>query len=128
MKRKINYLIVEDDLACVLIVKQVLRSFGFIVEYIHAEDNEQVEFHLLNNRFDLIISDHHMPSFTSLDVLATRNRLAPDTPLIILSMDMEVSLKTKAYQLGCSLVVNKSEIESLPRMIEDQIKGKSSDI
>jgi CheY-like chemotaxis protein len=126
MKRKINYLIVEDDPASVLILKQVLKSFGFVVEYKHAEDKEQVEEFLLNNRFDLIISDHHMPSFTSLDVLETRNRLTPDIPFIILSMDMRICLKMKAYQLGCNLVVNKSEIDSLPWMIENQLKRETN--
>ena len=54
-------------------------------------------------------------------VLEARNKIAPDTPFFILTMNMPKYLQQRAFQLECLLVVNKCEIDSLPQMVKNQL-------
>lgn len=118
MDKEINYLIVEDDLSCILIVKYELISAGFKVNYKFTDNKKEVVELLQSFKFDVIISDHQMPSLSSLDVLKARNSIAPDTPFIILSMEASSELRKKASLLGCNSIISKSDINKLPSLIE----------
>src|SRR4051812_11751000 len=45
----------------------------------------EMERALDERRWDVICSDYHMPTFDTLAALAVRGRLAPDTPVIVVS-------------------------------------------
>lgn len=118
MCKRIKYLIVEDDTASVIITKWELISQGFLVDYEHVENEIQMRQKMLDNTFDVIISDHHMPSFTSLDALMIRNEVNPTVPFIILSIDIPAEAQQEALSRGCSAVINKVHIDLLARTID----------
>jgi CheY-like chemotaxis protein len=124
MVADINYLIVEDDPASVLIVKRELAASGFKVSYKHSDDREKLEALLSENEFDLIISDHQMPSMSSLDVIEARNRLSPGTPVIIFTMGVSSQVQHEAYRLGCDTVLEKKDISLLPSLVTFYLSKK----
>lgn len=119
IKRLINVLIVEDDIASAIIVKHELSAAGFILNFNHTDLLESVKTKLTNNKFDVIISDHNLETFTSLDVLELRNELAPETPFVIFTMHMPEKLSEQVKRLGCTVVLNKLDTCLLPRVIEN---------
>lgn len=124
MKKQIKYLIAEDDLASIIIVKQELMKYGFVVKYKATDSRQCISEYLSSDVFDFIISDHQMPSLSSFEVLELRNNISPDTPFIILTMDIPKELEYKAYSLGCDSVVNKKDIKSLPAIVTYCVQGK----
>lgn len=73
---------------------------------------------LVDNYFDLIISDHHMPSFSSMDALMVRNEMASTIPFIIFSISMPEHIQQEALLRGCSAVIEKDCIGLLADVIE----------
>jgi CheY-like chemotaxis protein len=116
--RKLTYLIVEDDAASVRIVKLELAAQGYQVKYDHVENEQDMRQKLSANNYDIIISDHHMPSFTSLEALSIRNEMAPLAPFIIVSIKFPKAVEEEALLLGCSAVISKDCISLLAEVIE----------
>ncbi|MCE5287258.1 MAG: response regulator [Pelosinus sp.] len=118
MPRKLTYLIVEDDAASVRIVKLELAAQGYQVKYDHVENELDMRQKISVNNYDFIISDHHMPSFTSLEALRIRNEMAPLVPFVIFSIKFPKSLQDEALSAGCSAVISKDCIGLLAEVIE----------
>lgn len=117
MYKRIKYLIIEDDAASVKITKWELMRMGYQADYTHVENEQQMRRQLLDDSFDVIISDHHMPAFSSLDALLIRNEMAPTIPFIILSANIPAYAQQKACMLGCNAVLDKNHIDSLGALI-----------
>lgn len=92
------------------------RGFGFRGELAIADSVAEAERMLddaarsSSNRFDLIISDMHLPDGTGLDVVR-HVRATPawkTTPVLILSSDVDPKRVGRAYALGANAYVDKS--------------------
>ncbi len=107
---------VEDDPCLRAIVDLAFRGFGFRGDLVSADTVAEAE-RLLDDaarsnsgRFDLIISDMHLPDGTGLDVVR-HVRATPvwqTTPLLILSSDVDPKRVGRAYALGANAYVDKS--------------------
>lgn len=119
MKKEINYLIIDDDPVDTLIVKWEFIEHGYDVEYKHVQNEQEMRDALSKADFDVIISDHHMPTFSSLEALNIRNEVSPSIPFIIISIDIPEIVSRKAKGYGCHAVVNKADINILPEIVND---------
>lgn len=117
MDKKLKYLIVEDDAVSVRIIKLELTGQGFHVEYDHIENEEQMRQKLGSTKYDLIISDHHMPSFNSIDALRVRNEIVPLVPFIVLSINISEHDQREAFLNGCTAVIKKDGVSLLGDLI-----------
>ena len=106
---------VEDDPALTEIVEMQFQRFGFLGTTVSVDTVSKAE-QTLDNRardggtFDLIISDMNLPDGTGLDVVR-HVRASPvweQTPILILSGDLDPKKIGRAYALGANAYVNKS--------------------
>lgn len=119
---------VEDDPSLRAIVDLSFRGFGFRGELVGADSVAEAE-RLLDDaarsdsgRFDLIISDMHLPDGSGLDVVR-HVRAAPawrSTPVLILSSDVDPKRVGRAYALGANAYVDKSP---RARTLRDVVKS-----
>jgi len=121
MSEPLNLLIVEDDASIVYIIKIELSAYGFDVKETHVENAYQMKMALRKKKFDVIISDHHMPSFSSIDALFIRNEFCWETPFLIYTNCMPEKIRSMAIREGCNMVLEKEDVFQLPKVIEQLI-------
>jgi len=93
-----NILVVDDDLEMCQMLSDVLREEGFSV----LTTNESLEASQLLKReeFDVFITDLKMKGLKGLDLLDEANKVAPLTPVIIITAFGTVESAIKAMKMG----------------------------
>lgn len=77
-----------------------LKRLGYTV--IHEESGVDAIGHFTPDKYDLVITDLHLPDMGGLEVLRKIKRLSPDTPVVVLACDSEVDDVVQALRLGAS--------------------------
>lgn len=90
-------LIAEDDEDARNLLSMVLENAGYSVYA--ALDGRQALEELKKRRFDVVVTDHHMPKMTGFQLLMLGRLVWPDTPMILLS-GHDTSLAEMAGQGG----------------------------
>jgi two-component system, OmpR family, response regulator len=107
-----RFLVADDDPDARALVVHALRADGaHVVEASGGlellEWGELVAWGQKRERFDAIVSDILMPDCSALDVLARIPTLAHKAPVILMTAFNDELTRTKAYDLGAALVLNK---------------------
>ncbi|MBM4309241.1 MAG: response regulator, partial [Deltaproteobacteria bacterium] len=91
-------LVVDDDLGMCQMLSEVLGEEGFFV----STTSESLEASKLLKReeFDVLITDLKMKGLKGLDLLDEANRVAPLTPVIIITAFGTIESAIKAMKMG----------------------------
>jgi signal transduction histidine kinase len=100
----------EDDAA--LIVRHLHRA-GYTVEPFRVETRESFENALDNAAWDVVISDHSMPTFSSMHALQTLRTRDVDVPFIIVSGTIGEETAVEAMRAGAHDYVLKNNLARL---------------
>jgi DNA-binding response OmpR family regulator len=105
-------LVIEDERKMAMIVDRALGSAGFRVD---AVDTGMRGLEALGDgSYDLVILDLLLPDVDGVSVLAQARRLAPDTPVLVLSAVADVRSKVVCLELGaCDYVAKPCELPEL---------------
>lgn len=85
MSKKKLILVVDDDAAIRELIEEALVDEGYVV--INAEDGQNALSILKCNKFNLIISDVHMPNMDGLEFVVALKQMKCETPVIAISGD-----------------------------------------
>ncbi len=122
MPRPLKLLIVEDfELDAELLLLE-LRRQGFAPEARRVQTREELEDALRHGDWELVVSDHNLPSFTSIDALAVVKRLAPDLPFIVVSGSIGEEYAVEAMRAGASDFVVKARLHRLAPAVERELR------
>lgn len=86
MNKPLRALIIEDSEDDTLLLLNHLRRKGYSVTYEQVETSETMEASINQHKWDIILSDHSMPHFSSFDALRLMKRRGFDLPFIIRNM------------------------------------------
>ncbi len=111
-------LIIEDNIYAADLNIRMLRKEGFEVCHQIAREEEEMTQNLTNRKWDVILSDHSIPSFNALKALEVRNQLSPSTPFIIVTEQMGERERNEAFNRGCSGFVAKEHLSDLGKIIK----------
>lgn len=104
----LEVLVVDDQPTNRLVIREVLTQAGHRV---HEADGGEAALELLaGHRFDLVISDFHMPGLTGLDMLRELRVMqagGPATPFILLTADLTHDAREHADAAGVSAFLAK---------------------
>jgi signal transduction histidine kinase len=100
----------EDDAA--LIVRHLQRA-GYDVVSFRVDTRESFESALDNAAWDVVISDHSMPKFSSMDALRTLRAHRLDAPFIIVSGTIGEETAVEAMRAGAHDYVLKNNLARL---------------
>ena len=93
-------LCVEDEAGTRRIVKQVLKQSGF--KNVELVENGGAGLQLFRNaQADLLLLDIGLPDINGLDILADVKQSRPDFPVVMLTMQSDQQVVSKALELGC---------------------------
>jgi len=108
----------EDDAA--LIVRHLERA-GYSVEHFRVETRQSFETALENASWDVIISDHSMPRFSSMDALSSIKSRELDYPFIIVSGTIGEVTAVEAMRAGAHDYVLKNNLARLAPAIDREL-------
>lgn len=116
---KSKFLVVDDAIAMRTTVINFLREIGFS-DFTEA-GNGKLAFELIQSghKFDIIMSDHHMPECTGLELLKLVRGVEAykKTPFVMLTSETEKGMIIQALQLGASNYITKP-------VTKDQLQAK----
>lgn len=87
-------LVVEDNANFRALLAARLEALGAVA--VAVEDIDAAITALEREPFDLVLTDHHLPRGTGLDVLAYVARRFPELPRVLMSASVDAELRTRA--------------------------------
>ena len=121
MVNDIKVLIIEDSKASVYYEVAQLKRSGFNVMYEQIENAEALREALSNSNWDIILSDHEMPNFSSIEALQILNETELDIPFIIVSDGIEQEIAQEAMREGCRDYIMKDKLVQLGPAIKREL-------
>ena len=79
----LKVLVVDDEAGYCALIHRILRPYGFKITTCH-ESSCAVE-RLMNERFDLLITDLHMPGMTGYDLTELAGRLTSTPSILVIT-------------------------------------------
>jgi len=128
MVNDIKVLIIEDSKASVYYEVAQLKRSGFNVMYEQIENAEALRKALSNSKWDIILSDHEMPNFSSIEALQILNETGLEIPFIIVSDGIEEEVVEEAMRAGCKNYIMKEKLLQLGSAVKrelDAVKARS---
>jgi DNA-binding response OmpR family regulator len=117
-------LVIDDDAGCQEFLAGCLEREGYIV---HTTDNGLAGLEELNKRrFDVVIADCHVPGISGLE-FAVLSRVAwPDTPVILLSADMDTVIDNAGEHTTVACIRKPYETTMLLSVLRAAAKSPSA--
>ncbi len=105
MENKPHILCVDDDDKIRELLKVFLKKNDFTVSTARNVDEaiEKIKFFI----FDVIVLDIMMPKSSGIDFLTLFRNKNINTPIIMLTANNQLDIKTKSYTLGCDDYLSK---------------------
>ena len=123
-------LIVDDEPLARFGIKFLLNNNGLDISIQEASNGEEAKSMLLNERFDIVLTDIKMPAMDGLELTKWIDTNADATEVIILSNYNEIEFVKEAMRQGASDFILKYEVEKddFKKIIEKSILKSSKNI
>jgi signal transduction histidine kinase len=121
MVKDINVLIIEDSKASLNFEVAQLRKSGFNVNYEQVENAQTLKKALNTENWDIILSDHVMPEFSSIEALQILNESKLDIPFIIVSGEIGEEVAVEAMRAGCRDYIMKDKLARLGPVVKREL-------
>ena len=122
MDKPIRVLIIDDsEDDCLLLVRE-LKKGGFVPTYERVDIAEAMNDALNNHRWDLILCDYSMPSFSASSALEIYNQNGFDMPFIIVSGTIADEIAVDAMKAGAHDYIMKNNLARLNPAIERELR------
>jgi len=118
MPKSLNVLLVEDDENDALLILRELRTQGYEPLHERVDTAGAMQAALERGSWDIILSDHSMPAFSSGGALKIRRQMAPHLPMLLVSGTIGEEATVDAVKAGIADFVNKDNLSRLVPAIE----------
>ena len=122
MGKPLKVLIVEDCEDDVLLLKLRLRQGGYQVQSRWVDSSSALSQALTEERWDVVLSDYSLPSFTAIDALFMLQKKGLDLPFIIVSGAIGEETAVAAMKAGAHDYVMKDNLARLVPAIEREMR------
>lgn len=117
-----NILIVDDSEDDVVLLLRELRKNGLKIHSQRVDSDKALRTSLREGDWDLIISDHNLPGYSSTEALLTIREINQDIPVIIVSGEISEMDAIQNMRNGAQDYVMKDNLARLIPAIEREIK------
>ncbi len=122
MNKPLRLILVEDSEDDALLVLRELSRNGFALDHIRVDTRSALSAALDDGIWDIVITDHNMPGFTSEDALILVREKAKDLPVIIVSGSIGEELAVAAMKSGAHDYIMKGNLTRLVPAIERELR------
>lgn len=118
MKRPLHVLVIEDSIFDYEFLLISFARHGTAVDALRVETREGMEAALAERAWDIVISDHNLPKFSSFGALEVLRASGKDLPFIIVSGDIGEDVAVEAMRAGCDDYLLKDRLTRLGPAVE----------
>jgi PAS domain S-box-containing protein len=118
----LDVLLLEDSAFDAELIEVTLHKTFPGVRLAWVKDEQQFGLKLRQQRFDLVLSDYQLPSFSGAEALQLARGLAPETPFIFVSGVIGEENAVELLKSGATDYVIKSRLARLPVAIERALR------
>ncbi|MGO8990845.1 MAG: response regulator [bacterium] len=119
----VRILIIEDDEEMRALLKDSLLEDG--IEFDSAENGSEAIRKLVEEPFDLVITDIRMPGLTGLDILPGIKKLQPETCIIVITAFGSEEVRRKSFDRGATAYLEKPiNMNRLKTLIQEMVSTK----
>lgn len=122
MSTPLRVLIVEDQEDDAALMLRELRRAQFEPEYERVETEEELAAALEKGGWDIVLSDHGLPRFNSLQALNMLHESGLDLPFIIVSGSIGEDLAVAAMKSGAHDYIMKNNLARLGPAVERELR------
>src|SRR5450432_438344 len=122
MNKRLNILHLEDEPDFAELVRTMLSQEGVEAEVKRVGDREAFQRALDGGKFDVIVSDYHLPGFTGLEAMDIARKKCPDTPFILVSGTIGEDAAIRSLKAGATDYVLKQHPDRLPSAIRRAVQ------
>ena len=120
--RPLRVLIAEDSEDDALLIVRELRRGGYLPEMRRVDTAQGMRAALNADDWDLVVTDHNMPSFDSHEALALVRQHDPNIPFILVSGSIGEEIAVDAMKSGAHDYVMKDNLTRLLPAIERELR------
>ena len=125
MSDKLQILLVDDSENDAFFVMRAIEKGGLSADVTHVTNEPELR-EKLNDEWDLVISDHSMPRWSSTAVIQIVKEISPDLPIIVVSGTMPENIGVDAMGMGAQDYVMKDNLSRLVPVIEREIASNAT--
>lgn len=122
MNRPLRVLLVEDSETDAALLERELRRSGFAPQVHRVDTSEAFDRVIEQDCWDVLITDHNLPSFSSEAALSRTRELKLDLPVIIVSGTIGEDVAVAAMKAGASDYIMKDSLARLAPAIERELR------
>src|ERR1043166_5799175 len=122
MSKPLRVLIIEDSENDTKLIAQELRRGGYDVTHERVDTQEGMNQALDKHQWDIIISDHRMPHFSSVAALKLYKERKCDVPFIVVSGSIGEELAVTAMKSGAHDYIMKDNLLRLVPAVERELR------
>lgn len=127
VKNKIRILFLEDQEDDNDLAKRAIRKGGIVFDSIRVDSRPEFEKGLEEFQPDVIISDHSLPQFNSIEAMNIKAVKAPDIPFILVTGAVSDEFAAQCIKLGADDYILKSNLSRLPSSIQNALEHKHTE-
>ncbi len=118
MKHALRVLVVEDSTFDYEFLLIAFARHGMAVEPLRVQTREEMHTALAKQPWDIVISDHNLPQFSSFGAMQVLKESGQDLPFIIVSGDIGEDVAVEAMRAGCDDYLLKDRLTRLGPAVE----------
>lgn len=122
MQKPLHILIVEDSEDDTALVLEMLKEHGYRPVHRRVETPEEMTNALLQNRWDVVVSDYTMPRFNALSAMRLIQEAGLDIPFIIVTGSIGEEIAVGAMKAGAHDYLMKDNLARLIPAIEREMQ------
>lgn len=128
---ELRILILEDSQQDFELITELLSDAGYNLNVTHAINREEFTSALLENSFNIILSDYNLPAFDAFEALQICKKICPEVPFICISGSIGEVTAIELLKVGAVDYVLKDRPERLPFSVKralDEAKENAAHI
>jgi PAS domain S-box-containing protein len=122
MSRPLRILHLEDEPDFAALVTTLLAEDKVEADVLRVGDKKAYVEALGSEKFDIILSDYHLPSFTGLEALAMARKRCPETPFILISGTIGETAAIDSLKAGATDYLLKHNPERLASAVRRAVE------
>ena len=115
MPTPIKLLLIEDSESDAALNIRELEKVGFEPAFVLVDNAGEMQTALSEGPYDIVLSDHNLPQFSSNEALALLRKADQDTPFIIVSGAIGEEMAVQLMKSGAQDYVIKTNLARLAR-------------
>jgi signal transduction histidine kinase len=120
--RPLNVIIIDDSKTDVHLLVRALKRGGFDPDFLRIDSEQELENALKDNRWEIAISDYHMPNFLVEDALKLWQLKMGDAPFIVVSGAIVDEEAVSLLRSGAHDFIRKDKLARLTPAIDRELR------